>query len=47
VATEGSFLVVERLGREADHSPASIAEVKNEWSSTSTPIVRLHGVAFN
>jgi hypothetical protein len=25
-----------KLGREADHSPASSAEVKNEWSYTST-----------
>jgi hypothetical protein len=25
------------LGREADHSPSSSAEVKNEWNYTSTP----------
>jgi hypothetical protein len=30
-------LGVKRLGREADHSPPSSAEVKNEWSYTSTP----------
>jgi hypothetical protein len=29
-------LVVERSGREADHSPPSSAEVKNAWSYTST-----------
>jgi len=28
---------VKRLGREADHSPPSSAEVKNGWSCTSTP----------
>jgi hypothetical protein len=28
---------VKRLGREADHSPQSSTEVKNEWSYTSTP----------
>jgi hypothetical protein len=27
---------VKRPGREADHSPPSSAEVKNEWSYTST-----------
>jgi len=26
-----------RLGLEADHSPPSVAEVKNAWSYTSTP----------
>jgi hypothetical protein len=29
-------LGVKRLGREADHSPPSSAEVKNAWSYTST-----------
>jgi hypothetical protein len=28
---------VKRLGRDADHSPPSTAEVKNMWSYTSTP----------
>jgi hypothetical protein len=28
---------VKRSVREADHSPTSNAEVKNEWSYTSTP----------
>jgi hypothetical protein len=29
--------VIKRLGREADHSPPSSAEVKNAWSYISTP----------
>jgi len=34
----GAFsLVLKGLGREADHSPPSSAEVKNPWSYTSTP----------
>jgi hypothetical protein len=37
-------LGVKRLGREAEHSPPSSAEVKNAWSYTSTPPIRLHGV---
>jgi hypothetical protein len=32
-----------RYGREADRSPPSRAEVKNEWSYTPTPPVCLHG----
>jgi len=31
------LLGVKRLGREADHSPQSSAEVKNAWSCISTP----------
>jgi hypothetical protein len=38
---------VERPGREADHSPPSSADVKNSWSCTSTPPIRLHGVVLN
>jgi hypothetical protein len=37
---------VRRLGREADHSSPSSAEVKNAWSCISTPPVRLHGVVI-
>jgi hypothetical protein len=40
-------LGVKRPGREADHSPPSSAEVKNAWSYTSTPPIRLHGVALS
>jgi hypothetical protein len=40
-------LQVKRPGREADHSPPSSAEVKNAWSYTSNPPVRLYGVALS
>jgi hypothetical protein len=33
----GSFARAQRLEREVDDSPPSSAEVKNEWSCTSTP----------
>jgi hypothetical protein len=35
-------LEVKRPLREAHHSPPSSAEVKNAWSYTSTPPIRLH-----
>jgi hypothetical protein len=34
----GSFPLVNRLGREVNHTPASSAEVENEWSYTSVPL---------
>jgi len=34
---------VKQVGREADHPPSSSAEVKNEWSCTSTILVCLYG----
>jgi hypothetical protein len=37
---------VKRPVCEADHSPPSSAKVKNAWSYTSTPPVRLHGVCL-
>jgi hypothetical protein len=40
-------LGVKLPGREADHSPSSSAEVKNAWSYTSTPPMRLHGVVLS
>jgi hypothetical protein len=40
-------LGVKRPGGEADHSPPSSVEVKNVWSYTSTPPVRLHGVVLS
>jgi hypothetical protein len=40
-------LEVERLGREADQSFPSSAEVKNACSYTSTPPIRLHGVVLS
>jgi len=30
-----------------DHSPPSSAKVKNAWSHTSTPLIRLHGVVLS
>jgi hypothetical protein len=38
-------LGVKRPEREADHLPPSSAEVKNEWSYTSTPLIRFYGSA--
>jgi hypothetical protein len=38
---------VKRLGREADHSPPSSAEVKNAWSYTSIPPICLNGVVLS
>jgi hypothetical protein len=32
------------MGREMNQSPPPSAEVKNEWSYTVAPPVRLHGV---
>jgi hypothetical protein len=39
-------LEVKLPGREADHSPPSSAQVKNAWSYTSTPPMRLSGVVL-
>jgi hypothetical protein len=39
-------LGVKRPGREVYHSPPSSAEVKNAWSYTFTPPIRLHGVVL-
>jgi hypothetical protein len=39
-----SFPVVKWPERDADHSPLSSAEVKNEWSYTYTPPIRLRCV---
>jgi hypothetical protein len=50
------MMMLKRLGREADHSLLSVAEVNNAWNYTSTPLyvfmawrlinhrIRLHGV---
>jgi hypothetical protein len=35
--TGSSFPALKRPGREADHTPQSTAEAKNEWSYTFTP----------
>jgi hypothetical protein len=41
------YLGVKWPGREAVQSPPSGAEVKNAWSYTSTPPIRLHGVVLS
>jgi len=38
------FPGVKRPGREVNHSPPTSAKAKNEWSYTSNPPSRLHGV---
>jgi hypothetical protein len=38
---------IKRPAREADHSPPPSAEVKNAWSYTNTPRIRLHGVVLS
>jgi hypothetical protein len=45
--TRGSFPESKAAESEADHSPPSSTEVKNAWSYTSTPPVRLHGVVLS
>jgi len=40
-------LTVKRPRREADHSLPSSAEVKNVWSYTSTPSIRLHSAVLS
>jgi hypothetical protein len=37
MCTGSTFQGVKRLGREADHSPPTSAEVKKMWIYTSTP----------
>jgi hypothetical protein len=39
-------LWIKQPRRQADHSPASSAEVKNAWSYTSTPQYAFHGVVL-
>jgi hypothetical protein len=40
-------LRIKWLGRKADHSPPSSAQIKNVWSYTSTAPVRLRGVVLS
>jgi len=40
-------LSIKRSGREAGHLPPSSADVKNAWSYTSTPPIRLHGAVLS
>jgi hypothetical protein len=47
MGTRVSFPGGKAAGREADHSPPCSAEVKNAWSYTTTPPIRLHGVVLS
>jgi hypothetical protein len=47
MGNRGSFRGGKAAGAEDDHSPPSSAEVKNGWSYTSTPPIRLHGVVLS
>jgi hypothetical protein len=47
VGTRGSSLGIKRPGHEADYLLPSSAEVKNAWSYSSVPPVRLYGVVLN
>jgi len=42
-----SFPGINRLVREVNHLPSSGAEVKNEWSYTSSPPVNVHNMYRN
>jgi hypothetical protein len=42
----GSFLLVKRPRREADHTPPTIDEVKNAWSYISSSPICLHDVVL-
>jgi hypothetical protein len=39
--------VLKQLGRETDHKFPSGVEIKDAWSYTSTPPVRLHGAMLS
>ena len=41
---QGSFPEVKQLGRDVDQSTPSGADVKKEWSYSSTPPIHLHAV---
>jgi hypothetical protein len=47
IGTKGSSLGVKRPGREANHPHPSSTEVKNAWSYTSSPPVRLHSMVLS
>ena len=40
----GGGVWLKKPGHEFNHSPPFSAEVKNEWSYTSSPSTRLHGL---
>jgi hypothetical protein len=43
----GSYPRMKWPGRETDHSPPTIAEVKNARNYSFTPPIRLRGLVFN
>jgi hypothetical protein len=47
MGARGSLPGVKQPVREVDHSPPSSAKVKNAWSYTSTPPIRLHVVVLS
>jgi len=47
MGTSGFFPGVKGPGREANSSPPSSAEVKNEWKYTSTSPIRIRGVVIS
>jgi hypothetical protein len=44
---EAFYLEVKRPGRETDHTPPTVAEVKNAWSYKFAPPIRLDGVLLS
>jgi hypothetical protein len=44
--TPEAFCGLERPRQEADHSPPSSVKVKNAWSYTSSPSIRLYTVVL-
>jgi len=47
MGTGDPFPGLKQLEREADNSPPFSAEVKNVWSYTSTPPIRLYGMVLS
>jgi hypothetical protein len=47
MSSKAFFLGGKAAGAWSDHSPPSSAAVKNAWSHTSTPPIRLHGVVLS
>jgi hypothetical protein len=47
MGTRGSFPGGKAAGAWPDHSPPFSAEIKNEWSYTSTSPIRLRGVMLS
>ena len=43
----GPFLEVKQLGPEIDRLPSSGADIKNEWTYTSAPHMRVQGMDYD